>query len=132
MTGLMPTITSHRALTPERFWIPVQTFAADGGTRPKLRGRSVSSALSCISFHIRAEGTAGTFQRGKFPNQQSNPETPFLKAPLPFRAHNRTKSRNTQQAWIYSRNRTTITSPRKHRQPVILHPSDGSRGSESS
>ena len=39
-------------LMPERFWIPYQTFAADGGTRPKFRGRSVSSALSCISFRI--------------------------------------------------------------------------------
>src|SRR4029077_17087550 len=27
-----------------------QTYAADGGTRPKLRGRSVSSAVPCISF----------------------------------------------------------------------------------
>jgi hypothetical protein len=33
-----------------------------------FRGRSVSSALPCISFHNRAEGTAGTFQRGKFPD----------------------------------------------------------------
>jgi len=123
MTGLLPTITSHRALTPERFWIPFQTIAADGGTRPKPRGRSVSSALSCISFHIRAEGTAGTFQRGKFPNHYFDPETPFSKAPLPLRAHNRTKSRSTLQTWIYSRNRTTIASPCKHRQPAILHPS---------
>jgi hypothetical protein len=34
-----------------------------------FRGYSVSPALPCISFHKRAEGTAGTFQRGKFPNQ---------------------------------------------------------------
>src|ERR1700732_2332701 len=34
----------------ERFWIPFQTYAADGATRPKLRGRSVSSAVPCISF----------------------------------------------------------------------------------
>jgi hypothetical protein len=33
----------------------------------KLRGRSVSSAFPCISFHNRAEGTAGVFQRGKVP-----------------------------------------------------------------
>ena len=33
----------------------------------QTRGRSVSSALPCISFRNRAEGTAGTFQRGKFP-----------------------------------------------------------------
>src|SRR5579862_2001792 len=40
MTGLMPTITSRRAtsLVPERFWIPGQTFAADGGARPNCGG----------------------------------------------------------------------------------------------
>lgn len=36
-----------------------------------FRGYSVSPALPCISFHKRAEGTAGTFQRGKFPNSNS-------------------------------------------------------------
>jgi hypothetical protein len=33
--------------------------------------------LSCISFHNRAEGTAGAFQRGKFPNLIFYPETRF-------------------------------------------------------
>jgi len=33
-----------------RFWVPNLIYAADGGTRPKLRGYSVSPALSCISF----------------------------------------------------------------------------------
>jgi len=95
MTGLMPTITSHRALMPERFWIPVQTFAADGGTRPKLRGRSVSSALSCISFHIRAEGTAGTFQRGKSPDQLQSGNVSFKSSAASSRTHSHAISQHT-------------------------------------
>src|SRR5450755_4099697 len=68
-----PTITSHRTSSlpqtaPERFWIPFD-FRRRRWCPAKLRGHSVSSALPCISFHKRAEGTAGTFQRGKFPNQ---------------------------------------------------------------
>src|ERR1700704_1977231 len=43
----------------------------------QTRGRSVSSALPCISFHNRAEGTAGTLQRGKFPATYFHPETYF-------------------------------------------------------
>jgi hypothetical protein len=38
--------------------------------------------LPCISFHNRAEGTAGTFQRGKSPALHFNPETYFSKAQL--------------------------------------------------
>src|ERR1035437_3206182 len=72
MAGSRPTITSHRAAslsqaTPERFWIPLD-FRCRRWRPANFRGHSVSSALPCISFHNRAEGTAGTFQRGKFPN----------------------------------------------------------------
>ena len=66
MAGGLPTITSHRKM-PERFWIPLD-FRCRRWRPAKLRGHSVSSALPCISFHKRAEGTAGTFQRGNFPN----------------------------------------------------------------
>src|SRR5271166_6256230 len=77
--------------TAERFWIPCKTFAADGGARPKLRGHSVSSALPCISFRIRAKGAAGTFQRGMFPNLLP-PETRFSKAlTADFCAHSHRK-----------------------------------------
>src|SRR5271154_1028695 len=65
-----PTIPSHRATSL------VQTNAgeildshSDLRCRrwhpAKLRGRSVSSAFPCISFHTWVEGTAGAFQRGK-------------------------------------------------------------------
>src|SRR5580658_3084147 len=104
--------------------------AADGGARPKLRGHSVSSALPCISFHKRAEGAAGTFQRGKLPNLL-HPETYFSSSIAllqVFCPHSRTRS--IQQASMYSRNQTTIASPCKHRQPVFLHPTGTGTGTQ--
>jgi hypothetical protein len=111
--------------TLERFWIPIQTNFCCRRWRPaKIRGHSVSSALPCISFHNRAEGTAGTFQRGKFPNQL-HPETHFSTAPLQVLCtHRHRNTHSTQQAWMYSRNQTTIASPCKHRQLVFLHPTE--------
>ena len=75
MAGFSPTITSHRKM-PERFWIPLD-FRCRRWRPAKLRGHSVSSALPCISFHNRAEGTAGTFQRGKVSEPALHPETRF-------------------------------------------------------
>src|ERR1700691_3443995 len=78
-----PTITSHRATSLVqanageildshsdlrcRRWHPA-----------KLRGRSVSSAFPCISFHKRAEGTAGAFQRGKISGLTAHSGNAFL------------------------------------------------------
>lgn len=31
-------MTSHRTKMPERLWVPIQTYAADGGTRPNSGG----------------------------------------------------------------------------------------------
>ncbi|PYX47169.1 MAG: hypothetical protein DMG79_14635 [Acidobacteria bacterium] len=45
-----------------------------------------------------------------------------------FSARLRTKTYSTQQAWMYSRNQTTITSRCKHRQPVFLHPTEECSG----
>src|SRR5258708_29391346 len=92
----------------------------------QTRGRSVSSALPCISFHNRAEGTAGTFQRGKLPALHFNPETYFSIAQLQkFATHTAAqKTHSAQQAWMNSRNPLTITSVRKHRQLMILHPTN--------
>src|SRR5208282_1931619 len=36
--------------------------------------------------------------------------------------HSRGKLRSAQQAWMYSRNQTTIASAAKHRQLMFLHP----------
>src|ERR1700716_711416 len=70
----------------------------------QTRGRSVSSALPCISFHNRAEGTAGTFQRGKLPATSFNPETYFSIAQLQkLTAHTAAqKTHSAQQAWMNS------------------------------
>jgi hypothetical protein len=109
---------SPRTPMPERFWIPIQTFAADGGTRPNFRGRSVSSALLCISFRIRAGGAAETFQRGSLRTTTQIRKHVFQKAPsasAPNRAH------TTQQAWMNSRNPPNIATAFTHRQLVILH-----------
>ena len=36
--------------------------------------------------------------------------------------HNSAETHGTHQAWIDSRNLTTITTEWKHRQPIFLHP----------
>jgi len=52
-----------------------------------------------------------------------HPETHFSIAPLQAHcAQLRSKPHSTLQAWMYSRNQTTIASCCKHRQPVFLHP----------
>jgi hypothetical protein len=113
-----PLLLTAQANAGERFWIPIQTIAADGGTRPKLRGCSVSSALLCISLRIRAKGTAGTFQRGSFRTTTQFGNT-FLKSPG-VKSHIQ-RSHTALQAWMNSRNLLNIASAFTHRQPVILH-----------
>ena len=117
---------------PERFWIPLD-FRRRRWRPAKLRGHSVSSALPCISFHKRAEGTAGTFQRGKFPELHftscTSSGNAFLYSSTASPAHTiAQETHSTQQAWMYSRNQTTIASRCKHRQPVFLHPTDTGSG----
>jgi hypothetical protein len=51
-----------------------------------------------------------------------HPETRFSKALPQVRCPHGSKTHSPQQAWMYSRNQTTIASVRKHRQPVFLHP----------
>src|ERR1700690_698271 len=120
-------------LAPERFWIPLD-FRCRRWRPAEPRGHSVSSALPCISFHKRAEGTAGTFQRGKFPKLQTSSGNVFLfvysstASLLCTPPHSKTHS--TQQAWMYSRNQTTIAICCKHRQPVFLHPTMTETGTQ--
>jgi hypothetical protein len=49
----------------------------------------------------------------------------FLKL-CPKLAQNLCGTHSTQQAWINSRNLTTIATHWKHRQPIFLHPTDES------
>jgi hypothetical protein len=76
------------------------------------------------SPYDRAKGSAGTFQRGKFPALThfnfTSPETRFSNS-TPNSA-NFGGTHGTQQAWINSRNLTTIATTAKHRQPIFLHP----------
>jgi hypothetical protein len=51
----------------------------------------------------------------------TTPETDFSKA-LRKSPHNYPETHATQQAWINSRNPTTIATQWKHRQPIFLHP----------
>jgi len=78
----------------ESFWIPVQTYRCRRWRPANFRGRSVSSALPCISFRIRAKGAAGTFQRGKFPNQISSRKHASLQ--LNCRSSTHTTAENPQ------------------------------------
>ena len=114
-------LTAQDTPTPERFWIPVQTLCCRRWRPAQLRGHSVSSALPCISFRIRAKGAAGTFQRGKFPNPTSIRKRISLKLKCRS-AHTTAKTDSAQQAWMNSRNLTTIASVAKHRQLVFSHP----------
>ena len=115
----------YSKLMLERFWIPIQTIAADGGARPNSGGTPFRQPCPAYPSTIGRKAAQERFSEEKFPNRYYHSETRFSKAPLQVRAHTRTNSRSTQQAWIYSRNQTTIASACKHRQPVFLHPSNG-------
>jgi hypothetical protein len=121
MISSTPTITSRRRTNAGEILDSWSDFRCRRWRPAKLRGHSVSSALPCISFHNRAEGTAGTFQRGKFPNLHSIRKRVSLKLHRKFPAHTAAKTNSTQQAWMYSRNQTTITSASEHRQLAFLH-----------
>ena len=115
----------------ERFWFPVQTKAADGGTKPEPSGScSVSSAPSRIAFQ-RVKGARRTFQRGRlrcyFPRRRL-----LLKLSCIFQGfpHPHTRTRSVEkptayrQARLNSRNLTNIAIPFTHRQWQLVA-SDG-------
>ncbi len=123
---------------------PTLDLAADGGARP-ISGalRIASSVLHILSqteaalnardtgLRDRAKGSAGMFQRGKFPEVDFySPETHFSNPAVGASAHGRTHG--TQQAWINSRNPTTIATQTKHRQLIFLHPMHQRNGSAGS
>ena len=133
MIGAKPTITSHRAtpLVQANAGEILDSFSDFRRRRwhpANFRGRSVSSALPCMSFHERVEGAAGTFQRGKVSVSITQSGNDFQKLRCKSPTYNREKLRSAQQAWMYSRNQTTIASASKHRQPTFLHPTRRSNG----
>src|SRR3974390_3461842 len=113
---------------PERFWIPLRL------SLPTVAPGQFPGALRFVSLALHilpqwAEGTAGTFQRGKFPNTHCRRKRVSLKLNCKFATRNiAQKTHSTQQAWMYSRNQTTIASACKHRQPVFLHPTKRRHG----
>jgi len=110
-------------IAPERFWIPFKTFAADGGARPNSGGTPFRQPCPAYPPH-KGEGAAGTFQRGKFPNSTSTRKRISLQLHCHFPRTPPQKTSSTQQAWMNSRNQTTIATCCKHRQHVFLHPID--------
>jgi len=112
-------------LAPERFWIPVQTNAARRWRPAKFRGHSVSSALPCMSFRIRAVGAAGTLQRGKSPNHYFSSKTRFSTAQLPISRTQPEKNRQHTASLDVLAEPNYYNKHCTHRQPAFLHPTFG-------
>jgi len=72
----------------------------------------------------RAKGSAGTFQRGKFPDGYFTHRKRISQKLYRKFAPQLCGTNGTQQAWMNSRNSSTIASDWKHRQPIFLHPID--------
>jgi hypothetical protein len=80
----------------ERFWVPVQTNAADGDTKPELsqsRSCSVSSALPRIAFQ-RVKGARRAFQRGRLRANLPSRRRVLLKLSCIFRVFPHTRKRS--------------------------------------
>ena len=122
-----PTILPAAHSTGERFRFPVQTNAADGGTRPELsnptfesRSCSVSSALPRIAFQ-RVKGVRRAFQRGRDRIDVTSRRRVRLKLNCISRGfHTRTRAADwnhrLQVSQTYSRNFINIATRCTHRQ----------------
>ena len=110
---------------PERFWIPVQTYAADGGARPNSGGAPFRQPCPAYPSTTERKAPQARFSEESLRTRTSIRKQIFSKAQLQVLcAHQHAESRSAQQAWMNSRNQTTITSAREHRQPGFLHPRD--------
>src|SRR3984957_16840851 len=132
MASLLPTIPSHGAtrsckLAPERFWIPLRL------SLPTVAPGRTPGALRFVSLALHILPQKGGRRRRnvsarKVSEPAHHPETHFsIARPQDLCTHRR-KTHSTQQAWMYSRNQTTIASACEHRQPVFLHPTLRTRG----
>ena len=116
-----PTMLPAAPSADGRIWFPVQTKAADGGTKPEPSGScSVSSAPPRIAFQ-RVKGARRTFS-ARAPPVLISPETFIAIAQLQFfrafhtRACAARKPTAYRQARLNSRNLTNIAIPFTHRQ----------------
>jgi hypothetical protein len=66
---------------PERFWIPIQTYAADGGARPNSGGTPFRQPSPAYPSAMRGRHRRSISAR-KLPELVFNPETHFSKAQL--------------------------------------------------
>ena len=120
MASLLPTITSHRATTRE-ILDSLKTFAADGGARPNSGGTPFRQPCPAYPSTIGRKAPQERFSEESFRNRTSSGNA-FLNSSTASSRPTRQQTHSTQQAWMNSRNQTTIASACKHRQPVFLHP----------
>ena len=133
MGGALPAITSHSAASPfrsapERFWIPIQTYAADGGARPISGGTPFRQPCPAYPSTIGRKVPQARFSEESFRTCTSIRKRISRELNCRFATHTPArKNHSAQQAWMYSRNQSTIASPAKHRQHVFLHPRNGGK-----
>ena len=120
MTGSRPIIASRRAQlickpALRRFWIPVQTFAADGGARPSFGGAPFRQPCPAYPF-ASGERHRRSVSARKSPNHSCIRKR--ISQPLNCNSpcYTLAEECNIQQAWMNSRNPTNIASRIEHRQ----------------
>ena len=129
MAGFTPTITSHRAAS----YLQSHTREILDSLRlslPTVAPGQTPGALRFVSLvlHIlphKGERHRRNVSARKVSEPDAESETHFSTAQLPSPRTPPQKTSSTQQAWMNSRNLTTITSAQKHRQLVFLHPTCG-------
>jgi hypothetical protein len=141
-----PTITSHRARSLSRNRdreildsLRTSFCAADGGARPNSGGTPFRQPCPAYPSTKGRKAPQERFSEESFRTSYFKSATSsgnvFLfvysstASLLCTPPHSKTHS--TQQAWMYSRNQTTIAICCKHRQPVFLHPSIAETGTQS-
>jgi hypothetical protein len=117
--------TRYRKLALQRFWIPVQTRAADGGARPNSGGTpfrqpcpAYPSAFARKAPQVRfsEESFRTTLRVWKRISQKLHCESPrTLQKPHSIRAHKKAAAHS--KPGMNSRNLSNIAREKKKRQP---------------
>ena len=95
--------------------LPQTTFAPDSGA---------PAALVIGQKAAQERFSEESFRHSASPHRKRISQKLYRRFP-----HTSAGTHGTQQAWINSRNLTTIATHRKHRQPIFLHPTPRSRSS---